>query len=75
MNNLKLFISEFKRQRRIFLWRCAVEDAMYYYINTHQPYKAYRCARRLEDTEMMSLTLQWFLLSRLHDITTGDTTA
>jgi len=75
MNNLKLFISEFKRQRRIFLWRCAVEDAMYHYINTNQPYKAYRCACRLGDTEMMSLTLQWFLLSRMHEIMTGENTA
>jgi len=75
MNNFKLFISELKRQWRIYLWRCAVEDAMYHYINTHQPYKAYRCAHRLNDKDMMSLTLQWFLLSRMHEIMAGDTTA
>src|SRR5690606_4214815 len=75
MNNFKLFISELKRQRRILLWRFAVQDAMYHYINTHQPYKAYRCACRLNDRDMMSLTLQWFLLSRMHEIMTGANTA
>lgn len=73
MNNLKLFVSELKRQRRIFLWELAVENAMYHYIRTQQPYKAYRCACRLNDAEMMALTLQWILLSRLHNLA-GDYT-